>query len=241
MGLVSFSYSPNDSFLTYYSAHSHAGVSPNGPCIPDLARLAELAVHIIVDQQAPQVFDTGPRGTASSGEYVLVAGVFRPAGSARGFLTTLSGSGPGDCEIGIVQWTAATSGAAPAPLPASATTYQGRTETGAPVSISLNETGTAVTGYRFGLMPPAEGPPIATSPCGLWLAFAVWDGLIPLVDGTFTHILFGASITPPSEYDIVVTGTVEAGRMSGTIAWVHPDTPECNTPDVTWSATPAAP
>jgi hypothetical protein len=121
-------------------------------------------------------------------------------------------------------------------------TYTGTTATGAEVEVVVRADGTALNSLRFGPRQGQPGTPGIESPtCGVGQSFESQFGQgLPITNGSFTHT--SSTFPPPIRYDIIVNGTFSASQVSGTIAMVFPNDPNCNTGDISWSAsTTAAP
>jgi tetratricopeptide (TPR) repeat protein len=121
-----------------------------------------------------------------------------------------------------------------ATLPVPGATYTGRTGTGAPVSITVNDAGTAVRTWNFGI--ENGNARIADSPCGWWLSWnSLPAGAVPITNGSFSDT--GESTIDGEPRRRVLKGTFSEGQVTGTIAVLVPNNPRCNTAEVSWSAT----
>jgi hypothetical protein len=121
-------------------------------------------------------------------------------------------------------------GETPAPAAPMPVVLTGQTEHGAAVSIMLDSERTMVTRFAVGVEAASGAVPIATSPCGRIFERVALDLSDALTDGRF-------SITrPDGEFELILTGTLDGERMSGTLAWSLPSDSTCTTPTITWTA-----
>jgi len=117
-------------------------------------------------------------------------------------------------------------------------TYTGTTATGAEVEVVVNPDATALNSFRFGALQGQEGPPGIESPCGVGESFeSQFEQGLPITNGSFTDT-FASGSDPQA--DIVVNGTFSGSQVTGTIAMVFANNPDCNSGDISWSASTSA-
>lgn len=104
----------------------------------------------------------------------------------------------------------------------------GKTSDGAELRVTVSNDRTTLLTLTAGIIPPAEGTPLATMPCGLMVPHLTWTGNVPIMDNTFQVTGEDAE----RNFSYTINGTLVDGGVEATALFVSMADSTCAAADL---------